>query len=299
MIVDNMTDTVTGTINPTPFVTNVNEQTFSSEVLEQSKSVPVVVDFWADWCAPCRTLGPVLERLADEFKGAFILAKLDVDQNQQLAREYQVQGIPAVKAFFNGELVNQFTGALPEPQVRKFIQALLPSTADLYVKKAFEWELNNQILRAEANYRAALEEQSDHYVAMVGLGRALLKQGKIEEGMEILRSVPEGRKERTAADVLMATAEFQREAVEQNEPNLRAKIMANSADVPSRYSLACLLASQSRFIEAMDDFLEVIRRDRHYQNDAARKSMLALFTIIGENQEITHTYRRKLANVLF
>ncbi len=281
------------------YIIEVDENSFATEVLEKSKSVPVVVDFWANWCAPCRALGPILERLADEFKGAFILAKMDVDYNQQLAMEYQVQSIPAVKAFVNGKQVNEFIGALPEQQVRQFIQQLLPSTADIYVKKAFEWESSNQVLRAEADYRAALETQKDHYVAMVGLGRILLKQGKFEEGLEILQQIPEGRRERGAADALMATAQFQQEAIGQQETELRAKITNDPTDVPSHYTLACLLATESRFIEALDEFLEVIRRNRHYQNDAPRKSMLALFTIMGEQEEVTHTYRRKLANLLF
>jgi putative thioredoxin len=287
------------TVMTESYVIEVTEQTFAAEVLERSKTTPVVVDFWAPWCGPCRVLGPTLEKLAVEFKGAFILAKINVDQNQRLAMRFQVQGIPAVKAFYNGKVAGEFTGALPEPQVRKFIQGLVPSTADLYARQAYEWEISNQLPMAITNYRAALAEQPDHFPAMVGLGRTLLSQGQLEEALKILNGVPAGVPERTTADALIATAQFRQHAAGQTEAELRAKITANPADIASHYALASLLASEQRYPEALDEFLEVIRRDRKYNDDGARKAMLALFTTLGEDHEITQTYRRKLANVLF
>ncbi|MDM8531670.1 co-chaperone YbbN [Anaerolineales bacterium HSG25] len=287
------------TVSPSPYIIDVTDQSFTTDVLEKSKTVPVVVDFWAEWCGPCRALGPVLERLTSESKGAFILAKVDVDQNQQIAHQFHIQGIPAVKAFYNGQVVGEFTGAQPEPKVREFLQNLLPSQADAYAKQAYEWEVSGKLMMAEANYRGALEEDPKHLHAMVGLGRVLLQQGKTEEGITLLQRIPSGGQERQAADALIATAQFMSEATGQDEAALRANLNTAPNDVPTHYSLACLLATQENYQEAFDHFLEVIRRDRAYKDDAARKAMLALFTILGEGHDLSKSYRRKLANALF
>jgi putative thioredoxin len=287
------------TTTTTAYIIDVTDQTFATEVLERSNTVPVVVDFWAAWCGPCRMLGPTLEKLANEFAGGFILAKIDVDQNPNTARQFHVQGIPAVKAFRNGQVASEFTGALPEPQVRKFLEGLVPSEADLLAKQGYEWEVNHQPAMAIENYRAALEKKADHYPAKVALGRVLLGQGQVEEAKSILKSIPAGVPERATADALLATVEFQQFADGYTEPELRAKITANPGDVVSRYALASLLTIEQRYIEALEEFLEVVRRDRSYNDDGARKAMLAIFTTIGEDEPVTKTFRQKLANVLF
>jgi putative thioredoxin len=213
--------------------------------------------------------------------------------------QYRVQGIPAVKAFRDGRLVNEFVGALPEPQVRAFLQSLVPSEVELLTQQALHLETSHKLDQAEQSYRTALAKQIDHYPAQVGLGRTLLKQGAIETGLATLESVPAGVPQRAEADALIATARFRHHASGQSEAELRARLTANSNDVPNRYALASLLAAEERYREALEEFLEVVRRDRKYEGDGARKAMLALFTLIGEDQEVTRTFRQRLANVLF
>lgn len=290
---------MTTSVSTNNYIIDVDEQTFAADVLERSKIVPVVVDFWAAWCGPCRMLGPILEKLANDYQGQFVLARVDVDQNQRLARQYYVQGIPAVKAFKDGRVANEFTGALPEPQVRQWLNSLVPSEVELMVKEAFQLEANGRQSAAEERYRAALAKQADLYPAKVGLGRVLLQQGAIEQGLEVLNSIPAAAPERRVADALIAAAQFQKHAAGQSEAELKTKIEADPGDVAARYALASLYATQQKFIQAFDEFLEVVRRDRRYEDDGARKAMLALFTVIGENSDLVRTYRQKLANVLF
>lgn len=281
------------------YIFDVTDQTFAADVLERSKKVPVVVDFWAAWCGPCRILGPLLEKLAGEYQGKFILAKVDVDSNPNVSMQFGIRGIPAVKAFFNSQVVNEFTGALPESQVRQFINGLVPSNADLLARQAYDWEMSGQLAMAVSNYQAALEEKPDHYTAMIGLGRTLLKQSETEAALSILDRIPAGVRERGLADALIAAAQFRKFAEGHNEAELRAKITADPADIVSRYALASLLAGEERYDDALAEFLEIVRRDRKYNDDGARKAMLALFSVLGEEHEITRAYRQKLANALF
>jgi putative thioredoxin len=280
-------------------IIEVNERTFVTEVLERSRTVPVVVDFWAEWCGPCHMLGPTLERLATEYNGAFVLAKVDVDQNPNLARQFGIQGIPAVKAFRNHQMVNEFTGALPEPQVRRFLETLIPSPADIYTQEGQALEAQGQTAPAIEKYRAALAEKADHYPALLGLGRALMQEEQFDEAVSTLEKIPPGVSERSAADALLANLQFQKYAAGHNEAELGAKLEADPADTPSRYALASLLALKNQPEAAMDQFLEVIRRDRQYNDDGARKAILALLTTLGENHPDTAVYRQKLANALF
>jgi len=283
-----------------PYVVEVNEHTFAQDVLAQSHEVLVVVDFWAPWCGPCRMLGPILEQLAEEYGGRFILAKVNTDENPNLAMRYGVQGIPAVKAFLNGRVVGEFVGAQPKAMVKRFIDNLLPSPADDKYTEGQRLESQGLLEQAEAAYRAALELDPDHWGAVVALGRVLLAQNRPDEAEALLRRVPEGAPEGSDARRLVAQVEFQRAAAGcPDEATCRQRLAENPDDLDTRYSLASLLATQERYTEALDEFLEIVRRDRTYKEGAARRAMLSIFETLGDDHPVTQEYRAKLAMFLY
>src|SRR5215213_8776107 len=159
-----------------PFIFDVSEAEFEEKVLARSHEVPVVVDFWAPWCGPCRTLGPILERLAAEAQGAFVLAKINVDNNPRLSAAYKVQGIPAVKAFRNGSMVDEFSGALPESRVRDWLKRLIPAPLDQLAEVAAALEAHDP-QAAAARYREALALDANHPASLLGLGQLLIADG--------------------------------------------------------------------------------------------------------------------------
>lgn len=282
----------------TAVIIDVDESTFQREVVERSRQVPVVVDFWAAWCGPCRTLGPILEGLANEYGGRFILARLDVDANQYLAARYNIQGIPAVKAFKGGQVASEFVGALPRPAVRQFIEKLVPNAEDEKVAEGQALLAAGQPAAAEARFRAALTAAPDHPAALLGLARVQLAQGEEDAAAETLALIPAEGPEEAAVRQMRADLALRRETKDLVEGDLRARVAAEPADLEARYSLAGLLTAQERFEEALEEYLAVVRRDRHYHDDGARHAMLNIFERLGE-VPLARTYRNRLASVLF
>ena len=282
-------------------IIEVTDQDFARTVIEQSRRVPVVVDFWAPWCGPCRMIGPVLERLASEANGAWVLAKLNVDNNQQTAARYGIQGIPAVKGFRDGQVVSEFVGAVPEPQIRRFIDQLVPSAADIMAKQGQQFEAAGQDASAMAAYRRALEQKDGRpTVVLLGLGRLLVKQDQYQEAVSTLQRVPFGKPERAEAESLIAKASFRQQSdLTGGEVEARRKLAANPDDLDARLALASAMAAKGSYREALEGYLEVVRRDRGAFRDHARRDMLALFTVLGDENELTLEYRPQLAILLF
>jgi len=286
------------TIVTSPVILDVNERNFQREVIERSREVPVVVDFWAPWCAPCRMLGPVLESLAQEFGGRFLLAKLNTDENPRLAAQFGIQGIPAVKAFKHGRVVAEFVGAQPKPIVRRFIEQLLPNELDAKVTEGQKLLAAGRFSEADAKFQEVLSKQPDHPAALLGRAQALLGLGQEETALKLLNQVPAATSEGAEAARLRAQIVLRQGAGNGNEAHLKAHLAENPADLEARYQLASLLASQQRYEEALEHFLEIIRRDRKFRNGDARQAMLHIFELLGD-QPLTRIYRNKLASVLF
>ncbi len=274
-----------------PDIIDVNEMNFDQEVIQYSHQVPVVVDFWAPWCGPCRILGPVLEHLAREAQGAFRLAKVNVDENPNLAMRYGVRGIPTVKAFYQGRVVDEFVGVVPEQRLRDFLRKLAPSPTDLAMEKglslleAFNWQ------GAEAVFREILLQRPELTPARLGLAKALLMQGKAREALELLQGFPASR-EFTAAQNLLPLAE----ALVWLEEHPQGE---TDDSLEAMYVRALDLIRRGNIEAAMDGLLEIMRRDKRYRDDMPRKLMVALFEILGQNHPLTKQYRRELSMVLF
>lgn len=264
----------------TAHVVDVTDQNFPTAVLEESKSRPVVVDFWAGWCAPCRMIGPVLERLAGEYDGRFLLAKLDVDANPQAAAAFRIQSIPAVKAFVDGRVANEFVGAVPEASIRQFVDAILPSEADQVVARAEEAERAGRTEEAERLFRRAFDADPQGLRAGLGLGRIAALRGDLEEAralLEPLRPDPEAERMLAAIDV--------------------SRWATPNGDGP--LATAERAAAEGRFQEALEVFLAAVRNGTEEERGEAREAMLKVFAVLGEDDPLTEEYRRKLSAALF
>lgn len=273
------------------FIIDVGEADFEYEVITYSKNTPVIVDFWAEWCRPCKVLGPLLERLVKEAGGAFRLARVDVDHNPNLAMRYSVRSIPTVKAFSQGQVVAEFTGVQPEERLREFLSKISPpSPAELLIEKADSILSLHRWSEAEKMYREALEQDPAHPAALLGLAKALLAQDQALEAHYILKNFPASRyyqKAQTLRPLVDSFLEFRPDDLG----------VENDLDAAFRNSLR--LAQRGNLPAAIDGMLDVLRQDRRYGDGEARRLVLGLLDLLGEEDPQTRQYRSELASILF
>jgi putative thioredoxin len=272
---------------------------FEQDVLERSKAVPVLVDFWASWCAPCRALKPILEKLAVEYDGRFLLAKLDTDGSPEIATRYGVRGIPNVKAFVNGELVDEFTGALPESGVRGFIERLVPSASEELRRAAAAAVGRGDPAAAEGALREGLTLDPDNATARVDLAALLVVRNDYAGAEAQLALVPEAQRDERAAAIAAKVALWRRGQSLPDISTLEATLDAHPEDLDARLGYAERLAAEGRFRAALDELIEVVRRDRGEWRERARKTVVALFAVAADQPDLVGEYRRKLAGVLY
>jgi len=284
-----------------PFSFDVGTADFQEKVLAASHRAPVLVDFWAEWCAPCRVLKPVLEKLAADYGGRFILAKLDSDRNQELAARLGVRGIPNVKAFVDGKLVDEFTGALPEAQIRAFIDGLLPSPAEPLRIAAQEARTRGDADVAASLLADARELDPANENVQFDLAEIHIDMGRTDAAQTMLDPLEHKARDTARLAALQARLKLAAAGGGADPAALAARIATRADDLDARLQLAHALALAQDYRPALEQLLDIVRRDRKWQDEAARKTMLDLFTLLGGNaqyDDLVREFRIRLARTL-
>jgi putative thioredoxin len=285
-------------------VKDTTTQTFVKDVIEESKRQPVLVDFWAEWCGPCKQLGPVLEKAVKAAKGKVKLVKMDIDKHPAIPGQLGIQSIPAVFAFVNGQPIDGFMGALPESQVKAFIERVTKDRlggeeADL-MKAADAALAQGDAAGAAELYADVLAEEPSNVPALAGLARAYVATGAIGEAKQTLALVPEAKRNDSAVAAARAALEIAEQAKSVGPiAELEQKVAANPLDHQARFDLAVALNGKGKRQEAVDHLLDIVRRDRKWNDDGARKQLVQFFEAWGPTDEATVNGRKKLSSILF
>lgn len=287
------------------YIKDVTEATFMAEVVERSMEVPVIVDFWAPWCGPCKTLGPMLEAEVAKAKGRVVMAKINVDQNQMIAGQLQVQSIPTVYAFFKGQPVDAFQGALPQSQIKQFVDKLLALSGDdgglgEALEAAETMLAEGAFDDAAETFEAIIGEEPENAEAWGGLIRSQMAGGKADEAAASLEKVPAAITGAAPVEAARAQLALARQAANAGPlDELRAKVDADPADQQARFDYATALHAGGQVEDAVDQLLEAFRRDREWNDGAAKAQLFTIFDALTATDPIAQKGRRKLSSLIY
>jgi putative thioredoxin len=289
---------------PEAVVKDTTTQTFVKDVIEESKRQPVLVDFWAEWCGPCKQLGPVLEKVVRAAKGKVKLVKMDIDKHPSIPGQLGIQSIPAVFAFVNGQPVDGFLGALPESQIVAFLERVTKDRIGGEEKDLLQ-AADEALAKADAAgaaelFARVLAQDSGNVAALAGLARSYVRTGAIEQAKQTLALVPEAQRNDAAVAAARAALEIAEQAKSVGPlAELEQKVAANPLDHQARFDLAVALNSKGRRQEAVDNLIDIVKRDRKWNDDGARKQLVQFFEAWGPTDEATVNGRKRLSSVLF
>lgn len=273
------------------YIKSVTESDFEYEVLAYSQNTPVIVDFWAEWCKPCKMLSPILEKLVDEADGSFRLAKVDADVNPNLVLKYSVRSIPTVLAFSQGSRISEFAGLQPEPRVREFINQILPpSPASLMVQKGDSLLAMGDLKRSRKAYDEALEITADTPGALLGLIKINLLEGNAPAAKASLRVFP-ACKEYNEAERLLPLMKAMQDAVSGSLPN--------ETDLDLAFQNSMRLAQRGNMLASVDGMMDILRTDKHFRRERGKEVLLAMLDLMDQESDLTRQYRKELTSILF
>ena len=289
---------------PVDIVKDSSDAAFMDDVIQVSMETPVIVDFWAPWCGPCKQLGPAIEKIVKSTNGAVKLVKIDIDQNPAIAQQLRVQSIPAVFAFKGGQPVDGFMGAVPESQIKEFVEKLIGEIAPTPVEEALVAGAaaleQDDFAQAAGLYGEVLRLESSNVVALVGLAQCYIGGGDLERAAQTLELINPDESKNPIVTSVRAALTLAEQALDAGDLDpLLAQVAANENDHQARYDLSDALLAAGRKEEAVEALLEIVRRDRKWQDDGARKQLLTLFEAFGNEDEVTQDGRQKLSILLF
>jgi putative thioredoxin len=285
-------------MSETPYLYDVTQADFEQRVLARSHEVPVLVDFWADWCGPCRMLAPVLHKLAEDFGGQLIVAKVNSDAEQALSQQYGIRSLPTVKLFRNGAVVDEFMGVQPESAIRAILERHVPRESDNVREQTLEIWRSGDAATAAVMLKEVAEQDPDNTQIVPDLARVLLAQGEADEAERLLRSLPANRAEDADIKRLLASAHFSHLIKDAPAADaLKERVDADPKDFAALEQLAARWILESNYEAGMDALLQIMRGDRKYNDDAGRRGLLAAFELLGDDERVT-PYRRQMFNLL-